>query len=152
MQVYTWDLGLLCPALMLARLQRGVTAKILVRWGGRGPSPSQLLRTGAEVRASHPTTQMTHEWVLADNRLFMASGGITAAGVAEARELGSEKGPVLLLLDWIREECAASFDDAFSLGKRIADTSAASGAGEEVSDEQQPEAENAEENVWSSLR
>ena len=152
MQVYTLDLALLCPALTLAYRQRGVTVKILVRRDGRGRAPSQLPRTGAEVRASHPTARMTVEWVLGDHRLFMASGGLTAAGVSEARELGNEKGPVLLLLDRLREECAASFDDAFSLGERVAETSAASGAGEEVSDEQMPEAESDEGNVWSSLR
>ena len=58
----------------------------------------------------------------------------------------------MLLLDRLREECAASFDDAFRLGERIAEPSAASGAGEEVSDEQMPEAESDEGNVWSSLR
>ena len=152
MQVYTWDLDLLCPALMLARLQRGVTAKILVRWGGRGPTPSQLHRTGAEVRACHPTTQMSHEWVLGDHRLFMASCGLTAAGVSEARELGNEKGPVLVLQDRQREEYAASFDDAFSLGRRVDGAGAARGAGEEVSDEQMPDAEGDEGSVWSSLR
>ena len=95
---------------------------------------------------------MAHEWVLGDHRLFMALCGLTAAGVAEAREQQSEKGPVLLLLDRLREECAESFDDAFRLGERIAEPSAASGAGGEVPDEEMPEAVSDEGNVWSSLR
>ena len=152
MQVYTLDLALLCPALTLAYRQRGVTVKILVRRDGRGRVPSQLPRTGAEVRASHPTARMTVEWVLGDHRLFMASCGITADGAAEARAQGSDQGPILVLQDQQREEYAASFDDAFSMGSRVEGAGAARGAGAEVLDEPMPDAVGDEGNVWSSLR
>ena len=88
---------------------------------------------------------------MGDARLFMASCGLTAAGVSEARKLQNEKGPVLLLLDRLREEYAASFGDAFSLGERIVDLGAPDGS-EDVPDEQMPEAEDDDENVWSSCR
>ena len=81
-----------------------------------------MVATGAEVRGGARTTVVASEWLLGDHKLCVASCGLTAAGCAEARRLGIEEGPALLLADGLREEHAASFDNVFSLGERFVDS------------------------------